>query len=90
MPEGGIFTVLTGTEAGNAFLSVSDTGMGRDGNAAERAFAPSFTTRDFGKSASWGLAVAGGIMRQHGDDVRVANVRGVGTTFTFTLPLIAT
>jgi signal transduction histidine kinase len=87
MAGGGTFTVRSGIEGANAFLSVSDTGKGMDAHIAERVFDPYFTTRDFGKSAGWGLAVVHGIMRQHGGDIRVASKPGRGTTFTLTLPL---
>jgi signal transduction histidine kinase len=88
MPEGGIFTVRTAAAAGRAVLSCADTGKGMDEETRKRIFEPYFTTREFGRSAGWGLAVCNGIIRQHEGEIRVASVPDEGSTFTISLPLL--
>ena len=89
MPNGGIFTVRTSQAAGRAILSCTDTGRGMDEETRKRIFEPYFTTREFGLSAGWGLAVCNGIVMQHGGVIRVASSPGHGSTFTISLPLLA-
>jgi signal transduction histidine kinase len=89
MPNGGIFTVRTALAGSRAVLSCTDTGRGMDEKTRERLFEPYFTTREFGMSAGWGLAVCNGIVRQHGGEIRVASAPEKGSTFTITLPLLS-
>lgn len=89
MPNGGIFTVRTGVAAGRAVLSCTDTGRGMDEMTRKRIFEPYFTTREFGTSAGWGLAVCNGIIMQHGGGIRVTSAPDKGSTFTISLPLLA-
>jgi polar amino acid transport system substrate-binding protein len=89
MANGGIFTVRTGVMAGRAVLSCTDTGGGMDENTRKRIFEPYFTTREFGMSAGWGLAVSNGIIMQHGGVIRVTSAPDKGSTFTISLPLLS-
>jgi signal transduction histidine kinase len=89
MSGGGIFTVRTGVAGGRAVLSCTDTGMGMDEKTRKRIFEPYFTTREFGKSAGWGLAVSNGIIMQHGGEIRVTSAPEKGSTFTISLPLLS-
>jgi signal transduction histidine kinase len=89
MPGGGIFTVRTAVATGRAVLSCTDTGRGMDENTRKRIFEPYFTTREFGKSAGWGLAVSNGIVMQHGGEIRVTSAPEKGSTFTISLPLLS-
>jgi signal transduction histidine kinase len=89
MPEGGVFTVRTTADSTSARLSISDTGNGMDQKTLAGLFQPYFTTREFGTSAGWGLAVAHGIVEQHGGSIEAASVPSQGSTFTVTLPLSA-
>jgi polar amino acid transport system substrate-binding protein len=89
MAQGGIFTVRTAVTVNRAVLSCTDTGSGMDEETRKRIFEPYFTTREFGMSAGWGLAVCNGIIMQHGGVIRVASAPGEGSTFTISLPLPA-
>ena len=89
MSGGGIFTVRTGVSIGRAVLSCTDTGRGMDEKTRKRIFEPYFTTREFGKSAGWGLAVSNGIVMQHGGEIRVTSAPEKGSTFTISLPLLS-
>ncbi|MBZ5564299.1 MAG: hypothetical protein LAP13_17995, partial [Acidobacteriia bacterium] len=49
-------------------------------------FEPFFTTKEEGKGVGLGLAVAFGIIQQHGGNIEVASAPQKGTTFTVMLP----
>ncbi|MBW2257968.1 MAG: response regulator, partial [Deltaproteobacteria bacterium] len=67
-------------------LSVGDTGTGIDNGAKERIFEPFYTTKETGKGTGMGLAVAYGIVRNHGGAILVETEMGVGSTFRVALP----
>ncbi len=69
-------------------LTVSDTGAGIGSETIDRIFDPFFTTKEVGKGTGMGLAVAHGIIKDHGGEIAVASKLGEGTTFTVFLPKI--
>jgi PAS domain S-box-containing protein len=68
-------------------LRVRDTGCGMEPQVMERIFEPFFTTRGPEKSSGMGLAVAYGIVKEHGGVIRAASQPGAGTTFQVFLPV---
>lgn len=70
-----------------AKLSVSDTGSGIDPAHISRLFDPFFTTKKVGEGTGLGLAVAYGIVHDHGGSIRVTSNPGQGATFDVYLPL---
>ena len=68
-------------------LSVSDTGEGIDPEVLPRIFEPFFTTKDQGKGTGLGLAVAYGIVTDHGGVITVESEPGRGARFDVYLPL---
>ncbi len=69
-------------------LTVRDNGVGMSEQVLEHLFEPFFTTKgDAGTGL--GLAVAHGIVRDHGGAISVESTVGVGTTFTLVIPAVA-
>lgn len=98
MPEGGKVElslareqVRAPAEAGGEVTSalclrVRDTGKGITPEHLQHVFEPFFTTKDVGEGTGLGLAVAYGIIREHGGWIAVDSRVGRGTTFSVFLP----
>ncbi len=67
-------------------LLLSDTGVGIPRENIPRIFEPFFTTKDPGKGSGMGLAMAYGIVKNHGGFLDVTSEPGLETTFRVLLP----
>jgi two-component system NtrC family sensor kinase len=88
MPHGGRLRVETAYhgEQREARITVCDDGMGIPEVVLPHIFEPFFTTKAEGKGVGLGLAVAFGIVQQHGGNIEVSSTPQKGTTFTVILP----
>ncbi len=97
MPDGGILRIETLNYQGKAphpevpdgryaVLKVSDTGVGIDRRTQQRIFEPFFTTKEPGKGTGMGLAMAYGVIQNHGGFISVDSKVGKGSVFTIYLP----
>ncbi|MEW5744861.1 MAG: response regulator [Nitrospirota bacterium] len=97
MPEGGVLQIETHNFTGSPPLPdapasryvtvrVIDTGTGIDRRVQQRIFEPFFTTKEEGKGTGMGLAMAYGVIKNHGGFITVDSEVGKGTAFTLYLP----
>jgi signal transduction histidine kinase len=100
MPNGGTVHVTSrgrhaqppgggGRERPFACVTVADQGTGIAAQDVPRLFEPFFTTKAPGEGTGLGLAVAHGIVRDHGGWIEVESEPGRGSRFTFYVPLAA-
>jgi PAS domain S-box-containing protein len=69
-------------------LSIGDTGQGIAPEIKDKIFDPYFTTQELGQGAGMGLAVAHGIVNNHGGIIEVDSTVGKGSIFRVYLPRI--
>jgi len=69
-------------------ISVKDTGMGMDGETAERIFEPFFTTKRRDEGTGMGLAVVHGIVTALKGAITVDTAVGEGSVFHVILPAL--
>jgi signal transduction histidine kinase len=96
-PNGGVVAVTIsaakaapdGGPAGadELLIGVKDQGAGMPLEVRERLFEPFFTTKGVGEGTGLGLAVAHGIVTEHGGRIDVESTPGTGSTFTVHLPM---
>lgn len=95
MPSGGLLRIELRRQASShaltdeARLSVSDTGSGIAPAVLENLFEPFVTSKPRGKGTGLGLSIVHGIVTEHGGSIRVDTAQGRGSTFTVTLPCVA-
>ncbi|MBN2108115.1 MAG: PAS domain S-box protein [Deltaproteobacteria bacterium] len=70
-------------------LKVRDTGPGIDPQCMQRIFDPFFTTKEIGRGTGMGLAVAHGIVKDHGGSITAHSRPGKGATFYVLIPHVA-
>jgi len=74
-------------EEGWATVTLRDNGPGLSDRALPRIFEPFFTTKDVGQGVGLGLALAYGIIQEHGGTISAANHPHGGAVFTVELPI---
>lgn len=90
-PNGGTISVSLRQQGGSIVASVSDTGIGIPADRCDRIFERFYqvdgsATRQFG-GAGVGLAIVKRIIEAHSGRVWVESKVGVGSTFSFTIPI---
>jgi signal transduction histidine kinase len=84
MPHGGTLTISAARLNGRVQLTLRDTGVGMDADAAARAFEPYFSTKTAGSGL--GLANAKRNIETCGGSIELASAPGQGTSVVVTLP----
>jgi len=75
--------------AGEAVITVSDTGAGIPDEIRDRLFDPFYTTKEEGQGTGLGLSIAYGIIQKHNGRITVESTAGRGASFHIHLPLVA-
>lgn len=68
-------------------ITITDNGCGMDAETLSKIFVPFYTTKPVGKGTGMGLAIAYGIVQDHGGEIQAESTQGKGTCFTITLPV---
>ena len=84
--ERGTITVRTGTDGGEVWFEVSDTGSGIEKEVLKRVFEPFFTTKPVGQGTGLGLPLSFGIVQGHKGRIEISSEVGLGSTFRVCLP----
>jgi len=89
MPKGGRIEVSTefDSKTDQGVVRVKDNGNGIPPDVMARIFDPFFTTKEDQNRTGLGLAVAQGIVEQHGGEITVRSEPGQGTEFLVALPM---
>jgi two-component system NtrC family sensor kinase len=90
-PKGsGTLSVISrlGEKTDFVHVLVADTGIGMDPATINDIFNPFFTTKDVGKGTGLGLSISLGIIEDHGGKIEVYSLKGEGTAFRMSLPVI--
>lgn len=83
----GEISIRSGTDEKTVWVEITDTGSGIAPENLPRIFDPFFTTKPVGHGAGMGLALAYGIVRQHGGWIDVTSTPGQGSAFLVVLPI---
>jgi len=75
--------------AGEAVITVRDTGMGIPDEIKGQLFDPFYTTKEEGQGTGLGLSIAYGIIQKHNGRIEVESTPGKGSAFHIHLPLVA-
>jgi signal transduction histidine kinase len=87
-PPGGSVRVSAVVKQGMSIISVQDTGIGISEEELPHVFERFWqANRHHRAGAGLGLAIAKGIVEAHGGQLSVDSTEGIGSTFSFTLPL---
>ncbi len=89
--EKGDITITSYRQDENIIVKISDTGKGIPEENIKKLFEPFFTTKEVGKGTGLGLSIVYDIItKKHKGNIEVESEVGKGTTFTITLPILAT
>lgn len=86
MPSGGELTIDACGRMDSVVVSISDTGPGMTSDGVEEAERRFASSRRHDGGTGLGLPIAKQIVAQHGGELAIESVEGVGTTVVITLP----
>lgn len=85
MPDGGQLTITACHDTKKLYVEFADTGSGLSAEVQAHLFEPFYTTKADGSGL--GLAVSHEIIANHGGELTIDSMPGVGATFTVMLPV---
>lgn len=83
-------SIETGVEHRQAFIIISDTGVGMDNATLQRITEPFFTTRRSCGGSGLGLSVCSRIIKEHGAEMQFTSRLGQGTQIKILFPIDCT
>lgn len=86
-PTGGHIRISTQLKGRQIVLRVIDNGIGIADANLSRIFDPFYTTKPVGQGTGLGLSICYGIIQKLGGKIHAQSAKGIGTTFTITLPV---
>ncbi|MCZ2146725.1 MAG: HAMP domain-containing histidine kinase [Bryobacterales bacterium] len=89
MPQGGQVVISTERAGQELVMRVRDNGPGVAEELRDRIFEPFFSTKEDGQRTGLGLAIALGIVEQHGGHIELVSQVGQGSEFIIHLPVAA-
>ena len=89
LPDGGLIRFEGRQHDSTIEILVTDTGSGMTDEVQRRIFEPLYSTKG-DRGTGMGLAVAAGVMREHGGSIQVKSTLGQGSTFTLSFPTLTT
>ncbi|NNF03284.1 MAG: hypothetical protein HKN17_02355, partial [Rhodothermales bacterium] len=81
LPDGGTISARAEADDRYVHIRITDDGVGMPATVADHIFEPLYTTKGE-QGTGMGLAVAAGVMREHGGFITVESEPGKGSTFT--------
>jgi two-component system, NtrC family, sensor kinase len=78
--------IVTGHDAAESWISISDSGCGMEASVRARLFEPFFTTKPVGQGTGMGLSFCDNVIRKLGGRIDVESSPGSGSTFTVRIP----
>lgn len=85
-----VLEISTRLKERKAVITVSDNGIGMDPSTQEKIFEPFFTTKETRQGTGLGLSIVYSLVNEMKGEISVNSQPGEGSTFTVSLPLIAT
>jgi signal transduction histidine kinase len=80
--------VSVATDGDRLRISISDNGEGMSDEVKQRLFENFFTTKPVGQGTGLGMSIVRDIIEnKHGGQLSFDSTEGVGTTFTFCIPI---
>ncbi|MCO5225134.1 MAG: HAMP domain-containing histidine kinase [Thermomicrobiales bacterium] len=89
-PKGGLVVIQADQRGDTVAVQVTDTGLGMDDQTAANAFDRYYQSernKRHGDGTGLGLSIVKQLVEAHGGVITVESQQGIGTTFTFTLPV---
>lgn len=86
VPDNGLIRIECSFSPAAVSISITDNGIGIDGDAARHLFEPFWTTKPSGTGL--GLAISYRIVEAHGGTIAVESPPGGGCRFVITLPVL--